>query len=156
MYSRVSHPCVLTVFPHREPRDVVREVCATLVPSAKVLDAASPTDAVMTLLSTSVDLVLVDVDGAGGLLAALTRHVQRSAPDATLVGFGVTGDVGGLGGPRDAPDAVDLAGPQGRANPWSELPGILSRWLQQWELRRAAQVSTQSDQLITEATSSHP
>lgn len=116
----VPRPCVLTVFPHREPRDVVREVCAALVPCAKVLDAASPTDAVMTLLSTTVDLVLVDVDGAGDLLAALTRHVQRSAPDATLVGFSAAGGRG---------DAT---------HPWSELSGALSRWLQRWQVQRAA------------------
>jgi hypothetical protein len=133
MYSsRVPRPCVLTVFPHREPRDLVREGCAALVPSARVLDAASPTDAVMTLLSTSVDLVLVDVDGAGGLMAALTRHVQRSAPDATLVGFSAGG------GRCEASDATEVVEAPGRARPWSELPGTLSRWLQQWELRRAA------------------
>ncbi len=132
-HSTTSRPCVLTVFPHREARDLVREVCAARVPSPRVLDAASPTDAVMTLLSTDVDLVLVDVDGAGELLAALTRHVQRSAPDATLVGF----SAGCWRRPRseeqEMPDATEASG---HARPWNELPGTLSRWLQQWQLHR--------------------
>jgi len=118
-------PCVLTVFTQREPRDVVREVCAALRPTGKVIDAASPTDAVMTLLAKDIDLVLVDVDGAGELLAALRRHVQRSAPDATLIGFG------GLRAPGDE----GLKDSSSRVRHWGELADTLSAWLQQWPLQ---------------------
>jgi ABC-type amino acid transport substrate-binding protein len=113
---------VLTVFAQREPRDVVHEVCTALRPTAQVIDAASPTDAVMTLLAKDIDLVLVDVDSAGELLAALRRHVQRSAPDATLIGFG------GLRPPSDE----GLRDSSNRVRGWGELADTVSAWLQQW------------------------
>ncbi|MFZ4286662.1 hypothetical protein [Variovorax sp. HJSM1_2] len=121
-------PCVLTVFVQREPRDLVHEVCSALQPGARVIDAASATDAVMTLLAKDIDLVLVDLDGAGELLGALRRHVQRSAPDATLLGFG-----------RMLPPAAAQPVHEGASSvhSWAELEYTLTAWLQQWPRPKA-------------------
>ncbi|APW37252.1 hypothetical protein RD110_08625 [Rhodoferax koreense] len=78
---------VLTVFAARGHRDTVRRLCRSLEPASQVTDVASATDAVLTLLTGPMDLVLVDAGLAGDLLGALLRHAQRSAPRAKLAVF---------------------------------------------------------------------
>ncbi|APW37289.1 hypothetical protein RD110_08860 [Rhodoferax koreense] len=99
---------ILTVFEAGSHRELVRHWCEALAPGSQVLDVASATDAVLTLLGEPVDLLLVDTGIAGDLLPSLRRHARRSAPKARLLMFGEAGD-GVL--------------------PWSELAPTLQRLL---------------------------
>jgi hypothetical protein len=111
-------PCVLTVFDSPAHRTLVRDTCASQTPRARVVDVSTPTDAVLALLADHMDLVLVDVDLSGDLLPALALHVRRSAPEATLLGFGQT------------PSSRKVL-------PWQQLGPALVRWLDVWSRPRA-------------------
>jgi hypothetical protein len=102
------------VFDNAAHRALVQEICAAEAPGARVIDVSTPTDAVLALLSNHVDLVLVDVDLSGDLLPALALHVRRSAPHATLLGFG------------QAPSSRKIL-------PWQQFGQALSRWLRAWK-----------------------
>ena len=110
---------VLTVFADADHRAQVHQACTTLAPDSQVLDAASATDAVLTLLSNPIDLVLVDVTWSGDLLGALVRHTRRSAPDAMLMAFGNT--------PPNA--EAPLPSALGVLRPWRDLPASVTDWL---------------------------
>jgi len=101
---------ILTVFEAGSHRDLVHGWCEALAPQSRVIDVASATDAVLTLLGEPVDMLLIDAAVAGDLLTSLRRHAQRSAPQARLVIFH-----------DDAPRAGLL--------PWSQLGPTLQRLL---------------------------
>jgi hypothetical protein len=106
---------VLTVFAARRHRELVQQVCHAAASGNTVVDVASATDAVLTLLAQPVDLVLVDADLAGDLLGALQRHAHRSAPHAKFAVFG--------GGLVVADDAVAQRGYA--LLPWTQLEETL-------------------------------
>jgi DNA-binding NarL/FixJ family response regulator len=116
---------VLTVFDSAAHRALVQETCATQAPQAQVVDVSTPTDAVLALLAEEIDLVLVDIDLSGDLLAALVLHVRRSAPHATLLGFGDPQQV----------DAKLLT--SRKVLPLQQLGPALSRWLGTWRASAA-------------------
>lgn len=101
---------ILTVFEAGSHRDLVHGWCQALAPESRVIDVASATDAVLTLLGEPVDMLLIDAAVAGDLLTSLRRHARRSAPQAQLVMF------------QDAAPGADLL-------PWSQLEPTLQRLL---------------------------
>lgn len=111
--DRRMPPRMLTVFADADARRAAREALAAGAPEGVCQDAASVTEAVLALLSGRFDLVLVDVAWAGDLLQALQRHVQRSAPQARLIGFAAEPQSAVPGGLREV-------------HAWSQLPGVLA------------------------------
>lgn len=101
--------CVLTVFAAVERRAPVHDACASRPAAWRVLDAPTPTEAVLALLSRPIDLVLADADWPPDLLQALQRHARRSAPGAGFLLFG------------DPAPALEASG----IRPWAELPCVL-------------------------------
>lgn len=104
---------VLTVFAHAQARRTAREALQALSPLIHCQDAAGATHAMLALLSSRFDLVLVDVAGVGDLLHALLSHVRRAAPRATVLCFGVV----------PAPAAG-----WGDVHSWDALAALLGHW----------------------------
>lgn len=111
--DRCMPPRMLTVFADASARRAAHEAFAASAPEGVSQDAASVTEAVLALLAGRFDLVLVDVGWAGDLLQALQRHVQRSAPQARLIGFATQAQAAAPSGLREVHD-------------WSELPEVVS------------------------------
>lgn len=111
---------MLSVFTGRDHRDMVRDGCLAHGTHWQYVEAAAPTDAVLTLLSCPVDVVLVDLDWPGDLLGALVRHVRRSSPLARLLAFGQP-----TAALRDKARQAGI----GEAHPWGALAGLLQRCL---------------------------
>lgn len=104
---------MLTVFADGHARRAAREALAACAPEAACQDASSVTEAVLALLGSRFDVVLVDVGWAGDLLQALQRHVQRSAPLARLIGFAAQPEAAAPPGLREV-------------HAWSQLPDVVA------------------------------
>lgn len=111
--DRNMPPRMLTVFADAHARRAARDALAACAPEGVCQDAASVTEAVLALLGSRFDVVLVDVGWAGDLLQALQRHVQRSAPQARLIGFTAQAQVPAPPGLREV-------------HAWSQLPAVLA------------------------------
>lgn len=111
-------PRVLLVVGDLSLRARAWELCETLAPRCHLTDATSVTDAVLLVLSSPVDVVLVDAQLAGDLLHSLVRHVRRSAPQASLSVFGV--QAGAPANGRAEPEVM----------PWTRLRSTLLEVLQ--------------------------
>lgn len=111
---------VLTLIGPRRHRELVHRLCHARHPAGAVIDVSSPTDAVLTLLTQPVDMVLIDVSLAGDLMPTLARHVRRSAPNARLAVFG---------GPA-TPAAETGTARVAEVLPWARLESILHGFLQ--------------------------
>lgn len=105
---------ILTVLPTRGHRDAVERLCPALAPGCAIFHVPSATDAVLTLLSEPIDLLVVDACLAGDLLATLKRHARRSAPHAITAIFRTDADAPEEGSTQDT-DGL----------PWSALEARL-------------------------------
>ena len=112
---------LMTVFASGRQRELVRRLSDTYAPGCVVVDVSSATDAVLTLLTGPVDVVLIDATLVGDLLNALRRHANRSSPNATLAVFGAAA-------PADAGGRAATGGEGLLA--WTELEETLKRLLQ--------------------------
>lgn len=110
---------LMTVFASGRQRERVRRLAERHAPGSLVVEVASATDAVLTLLAGPLDLVLVDAGLVGDLLSALRRHAQRSSPHARVVVFG------GMSTDADTGEAWP-----GDVVPWAQLDDTLRRLLQ--------------------------
>lgn len=109
---------ILTVLPTRGHRDTVERLCTALAPGCAIVHVPSATDAVLTLLSEPIDLLIVDACLAGDLLATLKRHARRSAPHAITAIFRTDADASQEGNTQDT-DGL----------PWSALEARLRNLL---------------------------
>jgi len=129
VYNRLNRPrgdapnlhplCILTVFESGLYRDQVRQWCAALAPASRVLDVSSATDAVFTLLTEQVDIVLIDAMLAVDMLGALKHHARRSSPYARLAVFSSSA----------AMQASSSGSSPGETLPWSELQPMVEQLL---------------------------
>lgn len=107
--------CVLALLGDAAQRSRVRRGCAAQPLPVRLLEAASVTDAVLSVLSQPIDLVLVDLAHPDELLRAMLRHVRRSRPQARIVGLR------DLPQPSHATHPPDLLAGLDAIHPWSEL-----------------------------------
>lgn len=114
--ARMARTVLSLVGPRRQ-RELVHRLCRASQPPGSVIDVSSATDAVLVLLTQSVDMVLVDAALAGDLIGTLTRHVRRSAPNAVLAIFGCA-----------SAQAADTARPI-ELLPWARLESTLHDFL---------------------------
>lgn len=111
---------VLTVLPTRWLRQAVQGVCRLRDPGCAITDVASVTDAVLVLLSESVDVLVVDMGLAGDMLGALQHHARRSAPRAKMALFSADLHSG----------SAVATGDLSQGHPWSDMEAVLDGLLQ--------------------------
>lgn len=112
--TRAAAPvCVLLLTGNLDRIVALRRQIHRLLPGARIEADLDPLDGLLTAARMPADLVIVDATLAAGSAPALSRHIARVAPEATVLLFD---------------DLADEEGPGWQARPWYDVEPCVLRW----------------------------
>ena len=105
--------CVLLLTGDVDRIVALRRQIHRLLPGARIEADVDPLDGLLTAARMPADLVIVDAMLAAGSAPALSRHIARVAPEATVLVFD---------------ELADEGEPGRRARPWYDVEPSVMRW----------------------------